>query len=162
MAQLTLQPLAAHDREWVEQFITAHWGAPVVAGHGVVYQPHDLPGFIAMEDGARIGLVTYNIAGTGCEIVTVDSIMQDSGVGTALITAVKRVAQEAGCTRLWLITTNDNLHALRFYQKRGFVLAALHRNAVVKARLLKPSIPQIGNDGIPIRDELELEMELEM
>ncbi|MBA3946051.1 MAG: GNAT family N-acetyltransferase [Herpetosiphonaceae bacterium] len=161
MTQLALQPLTVVDREWVEQFVTAQWGAPIVVGHGVVYRPHELPGFIATEDGARIGLVTYTIAGTDCEIVTLDNIMQDSGVGAALISAVKRVAQEAGCRRLWLITTNDNLHALRFYQKRGFVLAALHRNAVVQARLLKPSIPQIGNDGIPIRDELELEMELE-
>ncbi len=94
MAQLTLQPVTAHDRKWVEQFVTVHWGMPVVAGNYVVYYPHELPGFIALEDGVRIGLVTY-----------------------------------------------DNVHALRFYQKRGFVLAALHRNAMAQARLLKPSIP---------------------
>jgi len=86
-----------------------------------------------------------------------DSARPGRGVGTALIVAAEEVAQRAGCRRLWLITTNDNTHALRFYQKRGFVLAALHRNAVAASRARKPEIPLTGNDGIPIRDEIELE-----
>ena len=32
-----------------------------------------------------------------------------------------------------------------------------YRNAVEKARLLKPEIPSIGLNGIPIRDQIELE-----
>ncbi len=160
MTHLTIQSLTAQDRDWVEQFITAHWGAPVVAVHSVSYDVRSLLGFVAAEDGAKVGLVTYHIVGGACEIVTLDSIIRETGVGTALITAVRGAAQQAGCTRLWLITTNDNLHALGFYQKRGFVLAALHRNAVGQARQLKPGIPVLGNDGIPIRDELELQMEL--
>ncbi len=79
------------------------------------------------------------------------------GIGTALIDAVTKVALQAGCWRVWLITTNDNLHALGFYQKRGFVLVALYRNAIEASRKLKPQIPLVGNDGLPIRDELELE-----
>ncbi|MFP3471139.1 GNAT family N-acetyltransferase, partial [Micrococcus sp. SIMBA_144] len=63
----------------------------------------------------------------------------------------------SGCSRITLITTNDNLAALKFYQKRGFVMTAIHRNAVEKARKIKPEIPLIGNDGIPIRDEIQLE-----
>jgi hypothetical protein len=59
-----------------------------------------------------------------------------------------------------LITTNDNTAALRFWQKRGFKLLRVHRNAVEKSRKLKPEIPLTGNDGIPIRDEIELEMML--
>jgi GNAT superfamily N-acetyltransferase len=160
MARFVIQPVTPGDRSWVEQFITAQWGAREVVAHGVVYYPHELPGFIARQDGAKIGLVTYTMAGAACEIVTIDSVKEDGGVGTALIGAVKEVALQAGCSRLWLITSNDNLHALGFYQRRGFVLAALHRNAVTQARRLKPSIPLVGNDGIPIRDELELEMEL--
>jgi len=77
-----------------------------------------------------------------------------------LVAAVKRAAQETGCRRLWLITTNDNLDALRLYQRRGFTLAAVHPNAAAEARRLKPEIPLIGEYGIPIRDELELEMEI--
>ena len=107
-----------------------------------------------------MGLVTYNITNSNCEIVTIDSIRPFSGVGTALIEAVKNIALKSGCKRLWLITTNDNMNALRFYQKRGFELVAIHRNALDISRKLKPEISLIGNDGIPLRDEIELEMVL--
>ena len=70
----------------------------------------------------------------------------------------EKVATASGCKQLWLITTNDNINALRFYQKRGFMLVAVHRNALELSRKLKPEIPMIGNDGIPLRDEIELEM----
>jgi hypothetical protein len=52
------------------------------------------------------------------------------------------------------------MNALRFYQKRGFVLVAVHRNALEQSRKLKPEIPLIGDDEIPLRDEIELEMML--
>jgi ribosomal protein S18 acetylase RimI-like enzyme len=127
----------------------------------VVYHPQDLPGFVAIQEGEKVGLVTYNIEGESCEVVTIDSIRPSSGVGTALIEAVRDIAIKARCKRLWLITTNDNLNALRFYQKRGFVLVAVHRNALDVSRKLKPEIPLIGDDGIPLRDEIELEMMLD-
>jgi len=135
-----------------------HWGSNKVVSRGVVYYPQDLPGFVAMYDGEKVGLVTYNITGTNCEIVTINSIRLFSGVGTALIEAVRDIALKSGCKRLWLITTNDNMNALRFYQKRGFVLVAIHRDALDISRKLKPEISLIGNDGIPLRDEIELEM----
>jgi GNAT superfamily N-acetyltransferase len=83
-----------------------------------------------------------------------------NGIGSTLINAVKRHADQSGCHRLWLITTNDKLRALRFYYKRGVVLVAVHRNALDESRKIKPQIPFIGNDGIPLRDEIELEMEI--
>jgi ribosomal protein S18 acetylase RimI-like enzyme len=93
-----------------------------------------------------------------CEIISLDSLVQGTGIGSALTDAVQQRAKAAGCQRLWLITTNDNLNALGFYQKRGFHLAALHRNALDVSRRLKPQIPLIGLDGIPLRDEIELEI----
>lgn len=126
--------------------------------HGTVYRPAGLPGFLAAWDGESAGVVTYHLEGDACEIVTLDSLRPGQGIGTALIEAVRAVAAEAGCRRLWLITTNDNLHALGFYQKRGFRLVAIHAGAVDQARKLKPAIPRLGSDGIPIRDELELEI----
>ncbi len=123
--------------------------------------PQDLPGFVALYESEKVGLVTYNITGASCEIVTIDSIRPSSGVGSALIEAVKDIAIKSGCERLWLITTNDNMNALRFYQKRGFVLVAVHRNALEVSRKLKPEIPMIGDHGIPLRDEIELEMMLD-
>ncbi len=158
---LTILPLSPNDRAWVARFIAERWGAKYVVVHGVVYHPHELPGFVAVENEDRVGLITYHISGDACEIVTLDSVRPDRGIGTALIEAVKRAARESRCIRLWLITSNDNMHALRFYQKRGFVLAALHRDAVKEARKLKPEIPLLGADEIPIRDEIELEESLD-
>jgi len=102
----------------------------------------------------------YRIEGDQCEITTLNSLVEKEGIGASLIDAVRDVAVAARCKRLWLITTNDNTAALHFYQKRGFVLAALHPNALEKSRKLKPEIPLTGIDGIPLRDEIELELTL--
>jgi len=160
MSDFTIKPTTLSDKAWVEQFLTEHWGANSVVVHGVVYHPHDLPGFVAIQDGFPVGLVTYHISEHSCEIVTLNSIRTGIGIGTALINAVKKEAQQSGCTKLWLVTTNDNLDALGFYQKRGFVLVRLHPKAVERARKLKPSIPLYGIESIPIRDEIELEMQI--
>ena len=75
---------------------------------------------------------------------------------------MRNAAIAAGCTRLWLITTNDNLRALALYQRWGMEIVAFHRHAVTKARRdLKPSIPERGAQGIPIAHELELELRLQ-
>jgi DNA-3-methyladenine glycosylase I len=156
---VTVRAITGADREWVAQFVTQRWGAPTVVGHGDVYRPHELPGFFAEHEGQPAGVVTYRIAGGVCEIVSIDSVRPGIGVGSALMQAVIDAARRQRCTRVWLITTNDNLNALRFYQKRGFALVAVHRNAVARSRQLKPEIPLIGADGIPIRDEIELELQ---
>ncbi len=149
------------DRAWVARFVAEQWGAETVVVHDTVYYPAALPGFIGWGGGERVGLVTYHLDGATCEIVTLDSLRPGSGIGTALIEAVWRVAQAHGCRRLWLVTTNDNLEALRFYQKRGFLLVAVHRNALERSRQPKPEIPLVGLHGIPLRDEIELELPLE-
>ncbi len=161
MPNISIQPLNIADREWILEFMLEHWGSNKVVSRGVVYYPQNLPGFVAMYAGEKVGLVTYNIVDESCEIVTINSIHPSSGVGTALIEAVKDSAQKSGCKRLWLITTNDNMNALRFYQKHGFILVDVHRNALEVSRKLKPEIPLIGNDGIPLRDEIELEIILD-
>lgn len=153
-----IRPIAPDDQEWVKQFITRQWGASLVVARGAIYYPHELPGFVAVQQDEKTGLITYHIQGDSCEIVSLDSLRPSSGIGTALIETVKRAARLAGCRRLWLITTNDNLNALRFYQKRGFVLTALHPNALEASRKIKPQIPLVGYDGIPLRDEIELEL----
>ena len=158
---LQVRPLNTEDREWVRQFTIEHWGDTLVVALGKVYHPETLPGFVAVLKENQVGLLTYLLEEEQCEIVTLDSTKPGIGIGTWLVQAVTEAARAAGCKRLWLITTNDNLHALRFYQKRGFRLAAVHRNAVDAARQLKPLIPLIGNDQIPLHDEIELEMMLE-
>lgn len=161
MARAEIHAVDSGDREWVRSLIVEHWGEERVLAHGVVYRPHTLPGFwVEGEEGAKTGLLTYVVDGGGCEIVTLNSLHENRGVGTLLIEAVKGKALRAGCDRLWLITTNDNLHALGFYQRRGFRLAAVHRDAVTRSRELKPSIPLFADNGIPLTDEIELELAL--
>jgi GNAT superfamily N-acetyltransferase len=157
---MNIRSLTPADRDWVARHVAGHWGAETVVAHGMLYHAAELPGFVALQNDEVAGLVIFHIEDGACEIVTLDSLIEGRGIGTALILAVKAAAIAAGCRRLWLITTNDNLHALGFYQKRGFRLVAVHPGAVDAARKLKPEIPLIGNDGIPIRDEIELEIVL--
>ncbi len=157
----SVRPVGEADREWMPAFVHERWGAELVVAHGAVYVPHRLPGFVAEdESGAIAGLATYSIEGRSCELVTLDATPAGRGVGTALLQAVVNAATAEECTRLWLVTTNDNLDALAFYQKRGLRLVAVHPGALAVSRRLKPSIPLVAPNGIPIRDELELEMTL--
>lgn len=155
-----VRPVRPSDRDWVQSLLRQRWGATQVAAHGCLIDADRLPGFIAQGDAGRVGLVTYRIEEPACEVVSLDSLDEDRGVGTALLEAVVATARAAGCRRLWLITTNDNIRALRFYQRRGLRLVAVHRDALDVSRRLKPSIPLIGQDGIPLRDEIELELPL--
>lgn len=154
----TLHPLTSADHAWVREFLIAQWGSDRMVVHGEVFHPADLPGYAACEGERPIGLVTYRVSGDECEVVTLDSLRSGTGIGSALIEQVVKAARTARCRRVWLVTTNDNLNALRFYQKRGFELVAVRRGAVDLARQIKPEIPLLGEHGIPIRDELELEM----
>ena len=155
-------PLISASRPAVQRFIAERWGADFVVAHGAVYYPHELPGFAAFDEaGAIMGLITYKIDDDECEVVTLDSLRPGTGLGSALMAAAVEAARAAGCWRVWLITTNDNLTALRFYQKRGFRLCALYPNALAETRRLKPSLPLLGQDDIPLRDELALELRLE-
>jgi len=160
MSAFALRSLQPVDSAWVARHVAEQWGSEIAVAHGAIYRPAELPGFVAEDEGEALGLLTYHIDGGACEIVTLDSQRAGQGIGAALIEAAEDAARQAGCRRLWLITTNDNTHALRFYQKRGFCLVAVHRDAVAASRAIKPEIPLIGNDGIPIRDEVELEMSL--
>lgn len=161
MDAFTIHPLTSDDRAWVARFCEEHWGSDLMIMHGMQLYISQQEGFVARDSaGEVVGLVTYRIEGQECEITSIDSLREGMGIGSALIEAAKAAAQTAGCTRLFLITTNDNLDALRFYQRRGFVLSKLYRNAVEESRKLKPQIPQIGSFGIPIRDEIELEIDL--
>ncbi len=157
---MLVRSIQESDRNWVESFVKSHWGSEIVVAKGRVLRPAEFDGFVGFKGKKPVGLLTYRIEGPDCEIVTINSILQGEGIGTALIDAVKERAKVKGCRRLWLITTNNNLNALGFYQKRGFRLIALYPNALEASRKLKHGIPMKAANGIPIRDELELELEL--
>ncbi len=171
MTEFNIRPLERSDREWVAHFLDERWGTTQIVSRGKAVYGHLLPGFMAeqhmapAEDEAQpseaaaenIGLITVHIGERECEITTLDSLLESIGVGTALVEAVEDWAREAGIERLWLVTTNDNLAALKFWQKRGYELVTVHRNAIAVARRIKPQIPITGLEGITIRDEIELE-----
>jgi len=160
LSDFCIRPVNSDDADWIAQFITERWGAEFIAAHYEVYHCRDLAGFVATKGEKKVGLLTYKIVAGDCEVVSLDSLRPCAGIGTSLIDAVKTAAAESGCGRLWLVTTNDNMNALRFYQKRGFVMVKINRNAIEFARSLKP-VPLVGAEGIPLRDEIELEMILE-
>ena len=157
MKPFQIRPLVEGDKAWVASFHAEQWGSAVSITRGKSYQADKFPGFIAMNQNRKAGLALYRVDGKECEIMSMNSLVEGIGIGSALVDAVKDAAVKAGCKRLWLITTNDNTKALRFWQKRGFKLAAVYPGAIEKSRLIKPEIPLTGNDGIPIRDEIELE-----
>lgn len=157
---IEVRPLDDGEREWSTPFLHAGWGEPGVVRRGELVDPTTLAGFVAFAEGERAGLATYAVRGGECELVTIDSLREGIGVGRALLDAVRQAAVEAGCRRLWLVTTNDNLRALGVYQRWGMELVAFRRDAVTESRKLKPSIPERAANGIPIKDELELELRL--
>lgn len=146
------------DKEWLRRFVAEQWGEPGVVSRGRLWTGDTLEAVAAKRDGETIGVVSWREDGERWELTTVNALVEGKGVATALIEAVAGLARGAGIDRVWLITTNDNTDALRFYQRRGFRLKALHAGAIAESRRLKPAIPEFGEHGIPIRDEIELEL----
>jgi len=159
---IRVRPIEKADRPWLKSRVQEIWSGRFVVSRGVAYEPADLPGFLAISDEERepVGVATYYIKDAECELITLDALKQWHGVGTALIEAVEEEARNQACGRMWMITTNDNIDGLRFYQRRGYVICAAHPGAIEQSRKLKPSIPVVGNYGIEIRDEIELEKNL--
>jgi ribosomal protein S18 acetylase RimI-like enzyme len=158
--RLPVRPVRDDERGWLVERLQDSWGAATVVSRGRVRDGSRLPALVCTDGAELVGVATYEVAGAECELVTIDAFRPREGIGTALLAAVAEEAASRGCRRVWLVTTNDNVDALRFYQRRGFRLVAVHVDAIEHARALKPEIPQIGAHGIPIRDELELELAL--
>jgi GNAT superfamily N-acetyltransferase len=175
------------DAEFVRRSLMESMAGTAVAGHGELIDAMRLAALVAWIDDEPVGHLTYRQdppstsppgstppastppastppastppASTppGWEVVTLHAARPGRGVGAALMAALLDRARQAGAARVWLITTNDNTNALRFYQRLGFDLVRLDRDAVTEARRrLKPTIATHA-DGIPIRHELELE-----
>lgn len=147
------------DRSWAEAYMDEEFGGARQARRGEMIDVLALPGFVAERDGRPVGIVTYRREDVDCELAFIAAFERHQGVGTALLDAL--LAAVADCDRIWVVTTNDNLEALRFYQRRGFRLVAIRPGAVDESRArLKPQIGAVGEFGIPLRDELELELPL--
>jgi ribosomal protein S18 acetylase RimI-like enzyme len=158
---MRVRPLLEDEREWLKAVIRERWNGGVVVGRGTTWTPGELPAVVAVDDtGSRVGVATYAVEGESAELVTVDALVRGVGAGRMLVEAVAAAARDAGARRLRVMTTNDNFAALRLYQRAGFRLTTLRPGAVEEARRRKPSIPVMGQHGIPLRDELDLERDL--
>lgn len=156
MFNLNIEEINKENKGEVISFFKEHWGSSEMVISSGIYQCENLDGFIYEENNQIIGLVTYVIKRDEIEIISLDSIQEGKGIGTALIEKIENLAKQKQIKIVRLVTTNDNLNALRFYQKRGYRITSIIPNAVNEARKIKPSIPLIGTDGIPLNDELEL------
>ncbi|WP_332646579.1 GNAT family N-acetyltransferase [Lysinibacillus sp. 54212] len=155
---MSIREISKHNKSAVTAFFKRHWGSTEMVISSGVFNCSRLDGFIYLDsEGEIIGLVTFVFREEECEIISLDSIVEGQGVGSQLLTRVEQEAIVTGCRKLTLITTNDNVHALKFYQKRGYRIVQILPDAVDEARKVKPTIPLIGNDGIPLKDELRLE-----
>ncbi|SDJ65564.1 GNAT family N-acetyltransferase [Sediminibacillus albus] len=145
------------DNEQITRFFVEHWDSPEMVISSGVYQCDRLPGYAAVSSQRVIvGLITYIINAGECEIISLDSLLEKQGIGTKLVGLVEMEARNTDCHRLKLVTTNDNMHALGFYQRRGYRIVKIFSGAVDKARAIKPEIPLVAENGIAIKDELLL------
>jgi ribosomal protein S18 acetylase RimI-like enzyme len=150
------------DEAWATELLGGALAGRMQARRGELVDVLDAEGLVAELDGRPVGLLTFRPDDPAAiELAALAVARSGQGIGSALVTALLDEARRRGLRRIWLVTTNDNLDALRLYQRRGFRLAAFRPGAVDRARVeLKPSIGEVAANGIPIRDELDLELEL--
>ena len=158
-AELRVRALRDDERAWAAGVVHESWGDDIVIAAGREHRLAELPALVAEAAAERAGLATYLVEGDNCELVTLDGLTIGAGIGGALVEAVANAARAAGCTRLHVTTTNDNLPALRLYQRHDFVLVTLRPGVIDETRRIK-EISATGHAGIPIRDELALERAL--
>jgi GNAT superfamily N-acetyltransferase len=145
------------DIPWIESVMTEHFGSPEVVSRGVLHDARVLPGFVAVIESEPAGLLQYRMDENQCEVVVLISLIRRQGIGRELLKTIESVASQAGCDRLWLITTNNNRGAIAFYQAVGWRQVAIHQGVVRESRKIKPQIPLYDEEGIAIEDEIEFE-----
>ena len=147
-------------RKKIQPILDNTWGSPYLAVNGKLWDSRTMPGFVAVSAEEVIGYLLYEQHDGECEIMVLESVIHNNGIASALIERVKQTAKSSGVSKVIVQTSNDNTHAFRFYQRRGFTIREIRLGALDDARRLKPSIPLIGEEGIPLRDEIEFEIEV--
>ena len=156
--QFVVRRLNPEDVPRLRQFWNEQWSGEFIVTRGTIHTPDQVEGFVVEDADDWAGLITYTIVDDECEVISLDALREREGIGTALLRRTIEEARSRRCKRIFLITTNDNLYAFGFYQRRDFELAAVYRGAVNESRKIKPGISGIGLNHIPLRDEIELEM----
>ncbi|NHJ14867.1 MAG: GNAT family N-acetyltransferase [Candidatus Thorarchaeota archaeon] len=157
---IQIREITGKDLNWVVEVLRNRWGSERIVTRGKVYNASELPSKLVCVGDRRVGHAAYRIEDDTMEIVSLTTTLDNVGIGTALLEDLERLARGQGIRRIWLVTTNDNLNALAFWQKRGYRISGVYPGAIEKSRELKPEIPEVAENGIPIRDEIELEKNL--
>lgn len=155
---MIIRQINENDRSIINEYITHHFSSQRLVSRGVVHDSNILPGIIACSEDDPLGFILYHVDGEECQIIAAVSIVQEEGFGRTLMREMQGITRSAGCKRLWLITTNNNIAAQKFYQSLGFKLVKTHVDAITNSRFLKPEIPEKDSEGVPIKDELEYEL----
>ncbi|MDF2801888.1 MAG: acetyltransferase [Anaerocolumna sp.] len=154
---LKFEEVNESNRKEVNKFLIDNWFGTDMVIRGKIIDLSEASGIIVSRDNI-IGLLIYEIIDEVCEILSLDSKEENKGIGTELLARVIGIAKSRNCHKIKLITTNDNINAIKFYQKRGFDMTRIYHNALIQSRQLKPSIPLIGEFDIPLMHEIEFEM----
>ncbi len=158
--KISIRPIRAEDRDWTKNVLSEHFGSAKIVSRGKLHDAEMLPALVALKDDQPVGFLHYQIEDGQCEIVAIISLLTKHGVGRALLASTQHIASAENCQRVWLITTNDNIAAQDFYRHMGGEQVAIYRDSIKEARKLKPDIPEFGENGIPIKDEIEFEWRL--
>lgn len=137
------------------------WGDTKMVLRGQLIDVNDADGAVVVYDSAAIvGLLSYIILEGKFEILTFNSLVEHKGVGRMLMDVALQIAKEHHYKEVWVLTTNDNTRALKFYQRYGFSLVQVNFGALDVSRKLKPQIPLYGADNIRLEHEFILKMDL--
>lgn len=156
MDSIIIRPKTTLDNKILENFMNLNWGGEPLIVHGKKYFTKNLEGYLGFKGEECIAFLLYERQKIDWEIIVLEVMAKFSGIGTKLLNELIEDAKKNHCPQIHVMTTNDNLDALRFYQRRGFIFSGIFLDVVDYARTLKPSIPALGDYNIPIRDELIL------
>ncbi len=149
------------DKVEFSALIAKNWGGDVLLMRGRPYASEVLTGTAAFDEKNTLaGLIAWNIEAATCNIMAINAFFKGQNIGKLLLDHVIGQAIEAGMRSVRIMTTNDNVEALRFYQIYGFRLSSIMVGAIDAYRVIKPTLPEIGRHGIPMRDTIELEIML--
>lgn len=161
MVEIEIRKISSLDQNWIKELFQKEWFSDKVISQGRIYQYKNLQGFIAVYQNKRVGLITYTIKNEKIlEIISINSLKKNIGIGTEFVNHITKFAKSRQIDKIEVVTTNDNLKALKFYQKCGFKIMTVNVNIMREYRKIKPEIPLKAENGILIRDEFILQKKL--
>ncbi len=149
------------DRKEIAEFVKLHWLSEMVMSRGRSFYPHKEDGFLERRDDRIVGLLTFRIDDDAMEVLTLNATLEGQRIGSSLMLDAIEKARRDGHKRVWLTTTNANMRAIGFYQRLGFRIIEVNIGAVDEARKVKPQIPKTGEGGIPIHDEIVMQLPIQ-